>query len=319
MDPVSTMAQKNFTAKVLTFCLLLVTLLSPIFLPATTSQSSGVTVGEWAMDQIKPSDSGTITPDNTAINHGILVGEAEPILVDGKYDKALEFNGQNAVYVPIKFVVGFPPMSEPMYVPISQNLDIQKYVQISAWIYVSSLYDSAYNHIVTKCTHPDQTCDWQNTIRILGLSIRAGTPENGEQYVQGALSGYVMTDNDGFNEIITTQSIPFNQWIKVEFRRDVTGMHLYLNGNKQTTTVLHGIQNPSGNILNGTEYYFGHDSLATIDNIKITDLSPSTNITEDSFDIGPNIMIAIIAVALIFAIAWLLRRVIQLWIIRPKI
>jgi len=311
------MAQKTLV-NVLVFCLLTVTLLSPIFLTSASAQSGGITVGEWAMDQIKPSDSGTITPDSTGVNHGILAGEVEPELVDGKYDKALQFNGKNTVYVPIKFVVGFPPMSQPMYVPISQNLDIQKYVQISSWVYVPSLYDATYNQIVTKCNHPDQACDWQNTLRVLGLSIRAGTPENGEQYVQGALSGYVETDSGGFNEIVTTQSVPLNQWIKVEFRRDTTGMHLYLNGDEQTTTVLHGVQNPQGNIVNGTEYYFGHDSLITIDNIKLVDLSPP-NVTEDAFDIGPNIMIAIIAVAIIFAIAWLLRRAIQLWIIRPKI
>jgi hypothetical protein len=205
-----------------------------------------------------------------------------------------------------------------MYVPISPSLDIQKYEQIDAWIYVPSLKDVTYNNIVVKCTHPDQACAWQNTIRILGLAIRAGTPENGEEYVQGALSGFVMTDTDGFNEIVTTDPVPFNQWVEVEFVRDATGMHLYLNGNEQTTKVLHGVENPSGNLVNGTEYYFGHDSYTTIDNIKITDLSPPS-ITEDAFDIGPNIMIAIIAVALIFAVAWLLRRAIQLWIIRPKI
>ncbi|MDR0372987.1 MAG: LamG domain-containing protein [Nitrososphaerota archaeon] len=314
------MAQKNFTVKVLALCLLTVTFLSPLFLTSTTAQNSGTkVVGEWPMDQIKPSDAGTITPDSTGVNHGILAGEIEPVLVDGKYDKALEFNGENTVYVPIKFIVGFPPMPQPMYVPISQNLDIQKYVHISAWIYVPSLKDATYNNIVIKCTHPDQACDWQNTLRVLGLAIRAGTPENNERYVEGALSGYVMTDSDGFNEIVTTQPVPFNQWVNVEFRRDTTGMHLYLNGNEQTTNVIHGVQNPSGNILNGTEYYFGHDSFATIDHIKITDLSPPENITENTFDIGPNIMIAIIAVALIFATAWLLRRAIQLWIIRPKI
>jgi hypothetical protein len=135
--------------------------------------------------------------------------------------------------------------------------------------------------------------------------------------VAGALSGCVLTDSGGFNEIVTTQPVPFNQWINVEFRRDATGMHLYLNGKEQATTVLHGVQNPAGNILNGTEYYFGHDSFTALDNVKIVDLSPA--VAENSFDIGPNIMIAIIAVALIFAVAWLLRRAIQLWIIRPKI
>ena len=51
-------------------------------------------------------------------------------------------------------------------------------------------------------------------------------------------------------------------------------MHLYINNQEQTVKVLSGTQNPSGNILNGTEYYFGHDSYATIDNVKITDLAP---------------------------------------------
>jgi len=312
------MVQKIFTVKVLVFCLLAVTLLSSLFLVAANAQIGSITVGEWPMDEIKPSDSGSITPDKTGVNNGILVGDPEPALVDGKYDKALKFDGENGIYVPIKFVVGFPPMTQPMYVPISQNLDVQKHVQISAWIYVPSLKNADYNNIVAKCTHPDQNCDWRNTIRILGLAIRAGTPENGEQYVEGALSGYVLTDNDVFSEIVTTQPVPLNQWINVEFRRDTTGMHLYINGKEQAINVIHGVQNPSGNILNGTEYYFGHDSFTTIDNIKITDLSPE-NITENTFDIGPNIMIAIIAVALIFAISWLLRRAIQLWIIRPKI
>ncbi|MDR0492646.1 MAG: LamG domain-containing protein [Nitrososphaerota archaeon] len=311
------MAQKKFATKILAFCLLTAVLLSQSFLSFTVAQSNGITVGEWPMDQIKPSDSVTITPDSIGNNHGILAGDVEPTLVDSKYDKALKFNGENAVYVPIKFVVGFPPMSQPMYVPISQNLDIQKHVKISACVYVSNLKNVTYNNIVVKCTHMDQACDWQDTIRILGLAIRAGTPEPGEQYTEGVLSGYLVTDNGGFNEIVTTQPIPFNQWVNVEFRRDATGMYLYLNGDKQATNVIHGVQNPSGTILNGTEYYFGHDSFATIDNVKITDLSPA-NIMEDTFDIGPNIMMAIIAVALIFAIAWLLRRVIQLWIIRPK-
>ncbi|MGD6853079.1 MAG: LamG-like jellyroll fold domain-containing protein [Candidatus Bathyarchaeia archaeon] len=312
------MAQKLSTPIILAFCLLTITLLSPILLTTANAQSNGITVGEWSLDQIKPSDSTTTTPDTTGINNGVLAGDHEPKLVDGKFDKALQFDGENTVYVPINFVVGFPPMSPPMYVPISPGLDIQKYTQIDAWIYVPSLKDVTYNNIVVKCTHPDQACAWQNTVRILGLAIRAGTPDIGEDYVQGALSGFVMTDSGGFNEIVTTEPVPFNQWVEVEFVRDASGMRLYLNGNEQTTKVLHGEENPSGNIMNGTEYYFGHDSYATIDNIKITDLSP-TNVTEDAFDIGPNIMIAIIAVALIFAVAWLLRRAIQLWIIRPKI
>jgi hypothetical protein len=209
-------------------------------------------------------------------------------------------------------------MSEPMYLPISPNLDIQQYVQINAWINVPGYKNATYNNIIVKCNHPDQACAWQNTTRILGLALRAGTPSNGEEYVEGALSGFIMTESSGFNEIVTTQPIPLNEWINVQFTRTTTGMHLYIDGKEQTVKVLQGNQHPAGNILNGTEYYLGHDSLATIDNVKITDLAP-TGATENAFDIGPNMVIVIIVVSLIFAVAWLLRRTIQLWIIKPKI
>ncbi len=273
-------------------------------------------VGEWKLDETKTSGTTETTPDQTGVNNGILAGAEHPTLVEGKYGNAMKFGGENAIYIPIKFIVGFPPMDEPMYVPISGNLDIQKYFTVNAWINVPGFTDATYNNIVVKCNHPDQAAAWQNTTRVLGLALRAGTPENNEQYVQGALSGFVMTETGGVNEIVTTQPIPLNTWVEVQFTRDITGLHLYINNQEQATKLLSGNQNPTGNILNGTEYYFGHDSYASIDNIKITDLSPNT---ENAFDIGPNLMIVIIVVSLIFAVAWLLRRGIQLWIIKPKV
>jgi Concanavalin A-like lectin/glucanases superfamily len=305
------MKTKKNTNNLITLCLLLATLLSPIVLPTSLAQSSS-TVGDWKLDEIKDSGSTQISPDANGINNGILAGETHPTLVEGQFGNALKFNGENAVYIPVKFVVGFPPVDEPMYIPISPNLDIQKYFTIEAWINVPGLSNATYNNLVVKCHHPDQASAWQNTIRVLGLAIRAETNEN----VEGALSGFLMTESGGLNEIVTTQAIPLNTWIEVEFTRTPSGIHLYINNEEQTVKVLNGIQNPTGKILNGTEYYFGHDSYATIDNIKITDLDPYS---ENSFDIGPNLMIVIIVVATIFAVAWLLRRAIQLWIIKPKI
>jgi len=315
MSHVMEMAIKKNILQMLTLGLLVVTMLSPILL-ATTQAESSTTVGEWKLDEIKTSGSTEITPDSTGVNNGILAGAEHPTLVKGQFGNAIKFNGENAIYVPVKFIVGFPPMDEPMYIPISPNLDIQKYFTIDAWINVPGFKNATYNNIVVKCNHPDQAAAWQNTTRILGLAIRAGTPGNGEEYVEGALSGFLMTETGGFNEIVTTQPIPLNTWIEVEFTRTPSGMHLYVNNEEQTVKVLEGTQNPSGNILNGTEYYFGHDSYATIDNVKIVDLDPYS---ENSFDIGPNIMIAVITVSIIFAVAWLLRRAIQLWIIKPKI
>lgn len=303
---------------VLILFLMLTALLSPIFLTFAGAQSSGVTVGYWPLDEVKPSGYNTVTPDTASVNSGIVAGHPEPALVDGKFDKAMQFDGQNFVYVPVKFVVGFPPTPQPIYIPISPNLDVQKYVQIEAWINVPGYKNATYNNIVVKCNHPDQAAAWQNTTRVLGLALRAGVPENGEQYVEGALSGFVLTDTGGYNEIVTSQAVPLNQWVNVEFTRTSTGMHLYVNGYEQNVKVLQGTQNPQGSIVNGTEYYFGHDGLAAIDDVRITDLSPP-KIEENAFDIGPNIMVAVIVVAVIFAVAWLLRRAIQLWLIRPKI
>jgi hypothetical protein len=309
---------KDKKVKLFMICLLAACILSPILFTGVKAQSSGVTVGYWPLDEVKASGSSVVTSDSTGVNNGIVSGHPEPALVDGKFDKAIQFDGNNLVYIPIKFVVGFPPTPQPIYIPVSPNLDIQKYVQIDAWINVTAYKDATYNNIVVKCNHPDQACAWQNTTRVLDLSLRAGTPSDGEQYVEGALSGYVLTDTGGANEIVTTQAIPLNQWINVEFTRTSSGMHLYINGGEQKVKVLQGTQNPQGNIVNGTEYYFGHDSLAAIDDVRITDLSPP-KVTESAFDIGPNIMVAVIVVSVIFAVAWLLRRAIQLWLIRPKI
>jgi hypothetical protein len=297
-------------------CFLLTVLLGSLLVVGVGAQSGGVTVGYWPLDEVQASGYNTITPDLASVNSGIIVGHPQPALVDGKFDKAMQFDGANGVYIPIKFVVGFPPTPQPIYMPVSPNLDVQKQVAISAWIFVPSLRDEPYNNIVVKADHPDQECAWQNTTRVLGVSLRAGTPETGETYEQGALCGYVYTDQDGFNEIVTTQQIPMNQWIQVEFTRTTTGMHLYIDGAEQKVNVLHGVQNPQGNIINGTELYIGHDSYATIDDVRMIDLEPT--VEEAAFEIGTNLMITVIVIAVVFAVAWFLRRAVQIWLIRPK-
>jgi len=311
-----TFKREKTSLAALMVCLLTASTLSPILLAEVKAQSIGVTIGHWPLDEVKPNGYTVITPDSTGVNPGIVAGNPEPTIVEGKFGKAMQFNGNNIVYVPIKFVIGFPPTPQPIYITISPNLDIQKYVQVDAWINIPGYKNATYNNIVVKCNHPDQACAWQNTTRILGLAIRAGTPE--KSVVQGALSGFVLTDAGGFNEIVTTQPVPLNQWIQVEFTRTSTGMHLYINGYEQSVNVIQGVQNPQGNIINGTEYYFGHDGYATIEDVSIVDLEP-LSVEEGAFDIGSNILLAVIVVSVIVSVAWVLRRLIQLWLIRPKL
>jgi hypothetical protein len=311
------MASNNSKNKIwlIISCFSLITILGSLAVVGVSAQG-GTTVGYWPLDEVQASGYNTVTLDMASVNPGIVVGHPQPTLIDGKFDKAMQFDGANGVYIPIKFVVGFPPTPQPVYMPISPNLDVQKQVSMEAWINVPSLKNVTYNNIIVKCDHPDQACAWQNTTRVLGISIRAGTPETGENYVQGGLCGYVYTDEGGYNEIVTRQAITFNQWIHVQFTRTVTGMHLYVDGSEQSVNVIHGVQNPQGKILNGTEIYLGHDSFASMDEVRMTDLDPT--IEEAAFDIGPNILIAAVVIAVVFAVAWFLRRAVQIWLIRPK-
>jgi hypothetical protein len=272
--------------------------------------ADGVTVGYWHLDEVQPADYMEITPDATGINHGTLGGEKHPTLVDGKFGKALSFDVTGFVYVPISFLVGFPPTPEPIYIPVSSNLNIQEELKIEAWINVQAFTNATYNNIIVKCNRADT--GYENVTRVFGLAIK----QTNEQADRGVLSGCIYTDS-GFNEIVTAEPvISLHQWIHVAFSRTSTGMHLYVNGEEQKATVIDGTQNPEGSIINGTEVYIGHDSAVIIDEAKIVDLSPE--VLAAQIDIGNNLLIAIIVAVVVLATAWVLRKAIQMWVIYSK-
>lgn len=312
-------ASKTETALMLT--LLLTTMLSMAFIASVKAQDSvdPYTVGLWHLDEVLSDGYREITPDATGKNPGTLVAApTAPVLVEGKFDKSLEFDGNNGVYVPIRFLVGFPPSPQPMYIPISTSLDIPKEIKIEAWINVHGFKNVTYNNIVVKCSRIDATSE--NVTRIYGIAVKAGLPQNGYAVPTGALSGYVFTDTEGFNEIVTTEPVvPLNEWIHVAFSRSLTtGMHIYVNGVEQSVKVIYGTQNPTGSMINGTELYFGHDAEVTMDEVHIINLAPESQTVAAQIDIGPNLLVAVIVVAVVFAVAWLLRRAIQMWIIRSR-
>ena len=300
--------------------LLIASISSVTFVSFVNAQASGgKTVGLWHFDEVVPVEYRETTPDVTGMNPGTLVhAPASPALVEGKFDKAFRFEGSNGVYVPIRFLVGFPPSSQPIYIPISTSLDVQSEIRVEAWINVQAFKNVTYNNIVVKCTRNDASSE--NTTRIYGLAVKTGLTQNGYAVPVGALSGCVLTDTGGFNEIVTTESVvPLNEWVHVAFTRSLaTGMHLYMNGVEGSVKAIYGTQNPAGNIINGTEVYFGHDSEATIDEIQISDLAPESEKVTAEIDIGPNMLVALIAVTVIMAVALVLRRAIQMWAIRQK-
>ena len=71
--------------------------------------------------------------------------------------------------------------------------------------------------------------------------------------------------------------------------------------------------------MNGTEVYFGHDAKIVLDEVSMIDLAPEVeNEMLAAIDIGPNLLAATVAVAIIFAVAWLLRRAIQMRVIHSR-
>jgi hypothetical protein len=279
-----------------------------------------VTVGNWHLNEINAVDNSQVTPDATGVNNGIIgPADHEPALVDGKFDKALSFDGAGFVYVPISFLVGFPPSSPAIQIPVSTNLNIESQIKMGAWINVQSIKtegNTEYNQIIVKCTRT--AVDWNTVDKVVGLAVKSAQTGVDTSATKGYLCGFIRTDTGGYNEIVTTsQVINLNQWIHVEFTRTATGMHLYINGAEQAVKAVQGVQNPNGLIMDGTEIYFGHDARLTMDEVEMVDLAPALA-SAAQIDIGTNVLIAIIVVSTIFAVAWLLRRVVQLWIIRSK-
>jgi hypothetical protein len=290
----------------LTLIIFLINILITAFLTFAEAQDARAeTIAMWHFDEI-------YTPDATDKgNIGILGGNSPPTTVEGKFGKALSFDGKNFLYV-----------------PFSPSLYTSKEITIEAWIYVNAFRNTTYNNILVICYSAG--LEWQTATRICGIALTPSDTEK-DKPQQGFLRGYVYTDKEHFNEIVTTEPvIPLNQWIHVAFTRNlVKGMRLYVNGEEKETTVTWGVQNPTGDILKGTEIYLGHDAELIIDEPRICDTAlepsqfiisnaPELAVSHTEIDIGPNLMLAIIVAAVAFALAWILRRVIQTWGLSSK-
>ncbi len=218
-------------------------------------------VAHWPFDVIEPDN---VTPDETGINSAVLgstTGNVSftPKLVDGKVGKALSFDGTAFVNV-----------------PILPNLEIPKETTIDVWINVQSLKNVAYNNIVIEAVRSRAALPE----RTFGLAVNGQELNADKAVLKGALRAYVFTENEGFNEIVTTEPIvSLNQWIHVVFTRSLaTGMHIYVNGEEKNVTVTSGVLNPQGFARRETELYIGHDAVCFIDELRISNFSnASTN------------------------------------------
>lgn len=213
-------------------------------------------VSLWHFDKAEPN---LVTPDEMGLNTAIL-GSAwkginfTPGLVAGKFGNALSFDGWAYVYV-----------------PPSPSLEIREEITIDAWVFFKEFKNVTYSNILIQSLR--EAIDYPN--RIVGLAVNGMEPENSSSPVVGALRGYVVTDTEGFNEIVTIEAvIPLKEWTHVVFTRSLTsGMHLYVNGEEKAVMVTEGKQNPTGTINRSAALYIGHDSNTIIDELSISSVA----------------------------------------------
>lgn len=215
------------------------------------------TVALWHFDEVAPNG---VTPDVTG-NNSAVYGPAtwnissSHVLVEGKFGKAFSFNGTDYAYT-----------------AASPSLDLQGEITIDAWTYVKEFKNVSYNNIVVECLRA-----FGYPTRVWGLAIN-GDPVNSSVPV-GALRGFIVDNQGLLNEIVTTETLPINQWNHVVFTRSLTtGMHIYVNGVEQNVKVTSGVRNPTEPLQRGNELYIGHDSISILDDVSISNFAAEPQI-----------------------------------------
>lgn len=226
---------------------------SPTSLPAVKPNS---TVAFWSFDEVKPNG---VTPDETGLNFAVVgtsTGDFSftPTLVDGKFKKALSFDG--AAYV---------------NTPILPHLEIPMETTIDVWINVQQFKNVKYNNIIVECVRTRASLPE----RTFGLAVNGKSLDETVGIPQGALLAFVSTETGGLNEIATIEPVvALNQWMHVVFTRSLSnGMHIYVNGEEQSIRVISGDQNPKGPIKRETELYIGHDAVCLIDELSLYNMA----------------------------------------------
>ena len=212
----------------------------------------------WHFDVIEPN---YVTPDAFEQNPAVLPyldgsisSTHVPELVAGKIGNALSFKGP-----------------EYIWAQESPTLEISGELTIDTWICVKDYQNETYNNVVVNSV---RTLEKYGP-RVYGLSVNGLSSENAASEPLGALFGYIYTETEGYNEIVTVDSVvSLNQWTHVVFTRSLTtGMHIYVDGQEKAVKVTAGEQNPKGPIKTGTDFYIGPDYIGNIDEVYLSNVA----------------------------------------------
>lgn len=228
--------------------LLIIVFISTLVLLFSRSVYAQGLAGYWSFDDCTATDS---SGNN---NNGVITGAT---CVDGKINKALNFNGNSYLEA-----------------PNSPTLNISSQVTIIAWINVSSI--SSYNRIIAK-SHTSNV----NPYTMYGLMfdnanhIRLEITTSG---TQNAVNGITI--------------IPNNIWTFVAGTYDGSSMKVYVNGNLDNSSSHTGGIDTNIMPLSIGRSGFGLDYfIGTIDEVRIYNRSLSDNEIKSIFSEGNNNLI----------------------------
>ncbi|MFQ6063646.1 MAG: LamG-like jellyroll fold domain-containing protein, partial [Methanosarcinales archaeon] len=203
--------------------IILILLFIPILATAQTSDNG--LVAEWHFDEGK----GNIVKDTSGNgNDGTIHGAT---WVDGKYGKALSFDGKN----------------DYVEVPDDESLRLWNSYTLEAWINMKGM--SSYGVIVAK---------------------RSGSTVNFNYHISDAANDRKMASYNGATSVGGTTVLNFNQWYHVAYVYDSGIIYFYLNGQfdgsaSQTSGDANEHSVFIGTDNGGTKYYFN----GIIDEIRI--------------------------------------------------
>lgn len=187
-------------ARCLLFCVFILFAIGILAGPSYAKIDPRVAVGIWFFDE----DSGdTVEDSSRQANHGTLMDGPER--VDGKFGKALSFNGANHVEI-----------------ADSDSLDVADAITVAAWVYRNA-----------------PQVGW----RVL-VSREKGT-ESAEHYFLGFSGSdarwFVHTQDNDYSDTGIGPTVPDGEWIHMAGTYNGSDVILYINGKEEFTTSHSGI------------------------------------------------------------------------------
>jgi Concanavalin A-like lectin/glucanases superfamily len=201
---------------------------SAIGAPSPPPPAPSGAIASWALDET----SGTTTKDSTGNGHTGTV--TSPSWVEGKYGKALSFNGTSSC----------------VSVPNTTDLQLKGPFTLETWVKPSTLKQGA-------------PIFFKESEGFYGYSLFFGA------FTEGHVEGFIAEPEYAWSEVESPEKLAANAWAHLALTFDGTNMRLYVNGKQVDSGPAKAALESKGPLLIGCAKNFGEYFKGTIDNVRV--------------------------------------------------